>query len=294
MATMRELKRRIGSVQSSQKITGAMKMISSARLRKAENALNRARPYQEQLKVLLNHITEADCEYRSPYRIERRVKKVAIIVFASNEGLCGAFNISLFKKLEETVKEYREMGATIQVYPVGRKIVGDVKRLRGIEIKPIPDLFEQKKYAEAVKELADILMAAYVAEETDRVDVIFTHYKSVGIQTLSRIQLLPLMKLNTDQPAESSAGIPKKFNYIYEPDCETIFKELYPLIIRTILYKALLENQTSEQAVRIISMQTANDNAIKLLGKLQLEYNKLRQQGITTELLDMAGGSIQQ
>ena len=294
MATMRELKRRIGSVHSSQKITGAMKMISSARLRKAENALNRARPYQEQLKVLLNHITEADCEYRSPYSIERKVKKVTVIVFASDEGLCGSFNVSLFKKLEEAVKEYREMGVAIRVFPVGRKIVGEVKRIHGIETGAVSPLFGQKKYVEAIKELADTLMADYVAAETDRVDVIFTRYKSVGVQTLSRIQLLPLIKLNTEQPVESPAVSRKKFNYIYEPDCETIFRELYPLIIRTILYKALLENQTSEQAVRILSMQAANDNAIKLLSKLQLEYNKLRQQGITTELLDMAGGSIQQ
>lgn len=294
MATMRELKRRITSVHSSQKITGAMKMISSARLRKAENALNRARPYQEQLKVLLNHITEADCDYRSPFSQERKVKRVTLVVYASDEGLCGSFNVMLLKKLEETIQEYRKMdGVIIEVYPIGRKIVNEVRKIRGIEVKSAPSHFEKKEYVEGVTILAEQMMSRFVDGDTDRVEVIYTRYKSIGTQILSRAQILPLLRLRTEQAAET---IPekKKYNYIYEPDCETIFKELYPLIIRTMFYKALLENQTSEQAVRILSMQMANDNAVKLLGNLQLEYNKLRQQGITSELLDMAGGSIQQ
>lgn len=294
MATMRELKRRITSVHSSQKITGAMKMISSARLRKAENALNRARPYQEQLKVLLNHITEADCDYRSPFSQERKVKRVTLVVYASDEGLCGSFNVMLLKKLEETIQEYRKMdGVIIEVYPIGRKIVNEVRKIRRIEVKSAPLHFEKKEYVEGVTMLAEQMMSRFVDGDTDRVEVIYTRYKSIGTQILSRAQILPLLRLRTEQAAET---IPekKKYNYIYEPDCETIFKELYPLIIRTMFYKALLENQTSEQAVRILSMQMANDNAVKLLGSLQLEYNKLRQQGITSELLDMAGGSIQQ
>lgn len=294
MATMRELKQRITSVHSSQKITGAMKMISSARLRKAENALNRARPYQEQLKVLLNHISEADCEYCSPFSVERRLRRVTLIVFASDEGLCGAFNINLLKKLQEAIGVYKAMeGVIVQVYPIGRKIVNEVSKISGIEIKKAPALFERKVYPEAAKELADEFMSSFLEEDTDRVEVIFNRYKSIGTQILSRVQLLPLTKLYSEQSIELKQDSTKRFNYIYEPDCETIFKELYPLIIRTMLYKALLENQTSEQAVRILSMQMANDNAIKLLGNLQLEYNKLRQQGITTELLDMAGGAVQ-
>lgn len=293
MATMRELKRRITSVHSSQKITGAMKMISSARLRKAENALNRARPYEEQLRLLFRHISEGSCDYISPLSIERKVQRVALVVFASDEGLCGSFNVTLYKKLADVVKEYRTTLKTpIQVYPVGRKIINEVGKINGTEVQKSPPLFLHKEYAEAVKQLADELMSRFLAGDFDRVEVIYMHYKSIGSQELRRLQLLPLKEQPTT-PVMAEKKPEKGKYYLYEPDCKTIFEELYPLIVHTILYKTLLENQTSEQAVRILSMQMANDNAIKLLGNLQLEYNKLRQQGITTELSDMAGGAIQ-
>lgn len=297
MATMRELKRRINSVQSSQKITGAMKMISSARLRKAEAALNHALPYEEQLQSILNHVNETDCDVPSPLRQEREVKRVAVVVFASDEGLCGSFNLTLYKKLVEVVNAYKATSGVngVEVYPAGRKIVGEVRRIRGIIQKKAPELFAEKKYPEAVKMLSEELIARFLKNEIDRVDVIYTHYRSRGTQVVKVVQLLPLKPLKAQgTPEQAGPDFPESQKvYIYEPDSASIFEMLYPLIIRTILYKALLENQTSEQAVRILSMQMANDNAIKLLGRLQLEYNKLRQQGITTELLDMAGGAIQ-
>lgn len=293
MATMRELKRRINSVQSSQKITGAMKMISSARMRKTEMALNHALPYEAQLQAILRHVNEKDCDYESPLRRERDVHKVALVILGSDEGLCGAFNINLYKKLTEVVRAYKTEGiARPEVYAAGKKIIGPVERMPGIEVKKVPVLFAEGKYAEAVKVLSDELIARFRKGEIDRVEVIYTHFKSRGTQIVTRLQLLPLQP----QEQEEQAGpdlprVPKM--YIYEPDCQSIFEMLYPLIVRTMFYKVLLENQTSEQAVRILSMQMANDNANKLLGNLQLEYNKLRQQGITTELLDMAGGNVE-
>lgn len=294
MATMRELKRRINSVQSSQKITAAMKMISSARMRKAEIALNRTLPYEEQLQSILAHVNEKDCDYESPLRKIRPVRQVALICLGSDEGMCGAFNINLYKELLGTIREYASLGIQHpEVYPIGKKMVGYVKRMQNIDYKKSTDLFIEKKYPEAVKVLTDELIARFLQGDVDKVEVIYTHYKSRGTQIVTHLQLLPLLgRKQEEQSGPDRPNLPRV--YIYEPDCREIFEILYPLIIRTMFYKAFLENQTSEQATRIIAMQMASDNAYKLLGSLQLEYNKLRQQGITTELLDMAGGNVEE
>ena len=265
-------------------------MISSARLRKSENALNHARPYMEQLQNILDHIASEINDYQSPLSQDRQVQRVAIVIFAANEGLCGAFNLLLYKKLLETLQEYDgKVKSPVFVYPVGRKLMNDIKRTRGVEVMPIPDLFEKKQYAEGAPALADELIRRFLEKDVDRVEVIYAHYKSMGTQIISREQLLPWV------PQETKALSDKERNkvYIYEQDCEEILETIYPLVIHSTMYRYLLENQTSEQASRILSMQMANDNAIKLLKNLQLEYNKLRQQNITAELMDIVGGSIE-
>ena len=159
MATMRELKGRINSVHSSQKITGAMKMISSARLRKAENKLLQAEPYRRKLWEIYAHIEKSGCEFQSPLTVKRQVKKVAIVIFASDDGLCGAFNINLYKKLVEEVQAYQKRGIReITVFPVGKKILAEVKRIKGIRLARHPEAFEKKDYMAATRELADELM----------------------------------------------------------------------------------------------------------------------------------------
>ena len=261
MATMRELKGRINSVHSSQKITGAMKMISSARLRKAENKLLQAEPYRRKLWEIYAHIEKSGCEFQSPLTEGRQVKKVAIVIFASDDGLCGAFNINLYKKLVGEVQAYQKKGIReITVFPVGKKILAEVKRIEGIRLKG--------KY--------------------DQVGVIYAHYKSIGVQIIRLRPFLPVT-VELEEHIEIT-GRPDPW-YIYEPGCEQVLAMLYPLMMRALMYNMWVENKTSEQAARILAMQMANDNAVKLLGKLQLEYNKLRQQGITSELLDIAGGS---
>lgn len=288
MATMRELKGRINSVHSSQKITGAMKMISSARLRKAESALLQSLPFRAQLQNLHDHIIAAGCDYESPWVKERKIENVALVVFASDDGLCGSFNITLYKKLLEAIAAYGKLPdvLSVSVYPVGRKIEGEVRRLPDIKALKISSAFVRKEYAQGTKELADELMDKFLKKEYDRVDVIYTHYKSIASQTVYQQQFLPVLKKEEEKDREKEPW------YIYEPDCETVLNMLYPLMMHATMYEYLLENRTSEQGARIIAMQTANDNAVKLLGELHLEYNKLRQQGITSELLDIAGGSV--
>lgn len=244
----------------------------------------------EQLQNILDHIATMTCDYQSPLSQERTVQRVAVVIFAANEGLCGAFNLTLYKKLLETLKEYStQVKSPVQVYPVGRKIVNEVKRTAGVETMEIPEFFDTKQYAEGCTALADELIRRFIAKEIDRVDVIYSHYKSMGTQIITRVQLLPWIP----QETKTLSGSELNKVYIYEPGCEEILETVYPLVIHSIMYRYLLENQTSEQASRILSMQMANDNAIKLLKSLQLEYNKLRQQNITAELMDIAGGALE-
>lgn len=291
MTSARELKGRINSVHSSHKITGAMKMISSARLRKAENILYNARPYREQLNNLLSCVTSSISDYYSPLGQERNIQRVAIVLFTSNEGLCGAFNLTLFKKFLETVSGYLQQDVKdIVVYVLGNKLQGDVNKIKGIRVKPVPVSFKEKEYAKACVELSDELMRDFLAERVDRVDLIYSRYKSIGNQLVTSECFLPW---KYQVKGEDAAQRKSTVTYIYEPDAKSILDTLYPLVIHSTMYRALMENQTSEQAARILSMQVANDNARKLLADLQLQYNKIRQQAITTELLDIVGGSLE-
>lgn len=288
MATMRELKGRINSVHSSQKITGAMKMISSARLRKAENKLLQATPYRRKLWEIYDHIRKSDCDFVSPLAEKKEVKRIALVVFASEDGLCGAFNINLYKKLVEVVQHWQAAGVQdITVFPVGKKILTDLRKIKGIRLLGHPEAFEEKDFTKATREFADNLMKNFLDGKYDRVEVIYAHYKSIGVQLVRSRQFLPVIP---DEEMDNMVSA-KETWYIFEPDCGSILKMLYPLLLHALMYEMYMENRTSEQAARVLAMQLANDNAIKLLGNLQLEYNKLRQQGITTELLDIAGGS---
>ena len=273
-----------------------MKMISSARMRKAEAALNRARPYEEQLQAILNHASGDECDYVSPLSEERKVKQAALVVLSSNEGLSGAFNLNLFKNIQERIAACEQEGISpLELYTVGKKIRGYVRNLKTVEKREVPEQFQAGAPAEGVKLLTDELIDRFLKGELDRVELVYTRYKSMGSQEPATLLLLPLLpqseRTRKEQAGPDAPG--KDRMYLYEPGRREIFDTLYPLIIRTMFYKAFLENHTSEQAARILSMQMASDNATKLLTGLQLDYNKLRQQGITTELLDMAGGSVQ-
>jgi F-type H+-transporting ATPase subunit gamma len=288
VSNSRELKDRIGSVNSSQKITGAMKMIASARLRKAENALNQTRPYLEGLQRVLARVATRESDYLSPLATPRDPRRVAFVIFGSDDGLCGSFNVMLYKKLLEAIDAHP--GAeTIQVHAIGRKIQAEVKKNNNIQNIPPPPGITPKNHAPAMLTLADNLIRQYLNREIDRVEIIYAHYKSIGTQIMTRLPFLPWQNNGDAQPAANGHAS----DYIHEPDPATIIEMLYPLVLRATLLRALLENQISEQAARILSMQMANDNATKLLKTLQLEFNKLRQQNITAELLDIAGGAIE-
>ena len=291
MATLRELKGRIGSVASTEKITGAMKMISSAKMRKAEQALRRLVPFRAGIRGIIANLLASDAEFNSPLTEVREVRRLVVGAFGSDDGLCGAYNANLMKFVQAHLEDLRaEMGEglPVEVYAVGSKMLKATARLGsmdGITVSQ-PEGVDSKTDGDGVKALLEALMQRYLAGEIDRVDLAYMHYHSAGRQRAVADVLLPV---NPAALAGDGAAASNK-PYIYEPDAATIFRTLLPMHLLASLQDAFAENRASEQAARVMAMQAASDNARKLLEQLQLEYNKLRQQSITTELLDIVGG----
>ena len=292
MATLRELKGRIGSVASSEKITGAMKMISSAKMHRAEADLRRLLPFRQQIENIIGNLLSADAEFSSPLTDEREIRSVAIVVFGSDDGLCGAYNINIFKELLTIVKECQTRygaGVNMTVIPVGRKIAkaaGKIK-LSGVTVD-FPDGIDSKSSGEAVKSFTRSLQERFLNGEFDRVELLYMNFQSVSRQRVKCDRLLPV----SSETFVSDGLQPASRPYLFEPDAPSIFVSVLPMYLLAVMQEVFTENRASEQAARIMPMQSANDNAKKLLEQLRLEYNKLRQQSITTELLDIVGGQV--
>lgn len=293
MATLRELKGRIGSVASSEKITGAMKMISSAKMHKAELSLKRLLPFRSQIESIIGNLLTADADFTSPLTETREVRNVSIVVFGSDDGLCGAYNVNIFKQLRARMAALREKfgpDVTFDIYPVGAKmvkIVGKMKdaSLRTVRVEPQVD---SKTTGEGVKIFCEKLQRRFLASETDRVELLYMKFLSAGRQRPQSDALLPV----TEDTFRGADVKEQSRPYIFEPDANTIFRSVLPMFLMAVTQEVFTENRASEQAARVMAMQSANDNAKKLLEQLRLEYNKLRQQSITTELLDILGGQV--
>lgn len=292
MATLRELKGRIGSVASSEKITGAMKMISSAKMHKAEMALRRLQPFRGQIETIIGNLLSADAEFSSPLIELRPVKTIGIVVFGSDDGLCGAYNVNIFKVLMSRINDYRQQygqDVKINIFPVGAKIYKAVNRISDSHIEmTVVDGVDSKTTGEGVKDFVIKLQNDFLSGEIDKVDVLYMNFKSVSRQRLVCEQLIPVVSETFKANDVKESCRP----YIFEPDVETIFKTVLPMFLMAVMQDVFTENRASEQAARVMAMQSANDNAKKLLEQLRLEYNKLRQQSITTELLDILGGQV--
>ncbi len=297
MASLKEVKTRINSVKSTRKITSAMKMVASAKLHKAQGAIENMLPYQRKLNKILTNFLSADLPVESPYVKEREVKRVAIVAFSSNTSLCGAFNANVIKMLLQTVGEYRTLGQdNILIFPVGKKVDEAVKRMGFQPQETSPTLSDKPTYQEAA-ELAHHLMEMYVSGEVDRVEIIYHHFKSMGLQILLRETYLPIDLTHVineeEEPNKEEVEDHEIANdYIIEPNAEELIANLIPTVLSQKLFTAAVDSNTSEHAARTLAMQVATDNANELIQDLTKQYNKSRQQAITNELLDIVGGSM--
>lgn len=297
MASLKEVKTRINSVKSTRKITSAMKMVASAKLHKAQGAIENMLPYQKKLNKILTNFLSADLPIESPYVQEREVRRVAIVVFSSNTSLCGAFNANVIKMMMQTIGEFRTLGQdNILIFPVGKKVDEAAKRMGFKPQEVSPTLSDKPTYQEAA-ELAHRLMDLYVAGEVDRVEIIYHHFKSMGVQILLRETYLPINLTNvvSEEDRENKEEVQENEianDYIIEPNAEELIASLIPTVLSQKIFTAAVDSNASEHAARTLAMQVATDNANELIQDLTKQYNKSRQQAITNELLDIVGGSM--
>ena len=285
MASLKEIRARITSVASTQKITSAMKMVSAAKLKKTEGFTTRFLPYKNKLsEALSNYLGSLEGEVNIPLAELREVKKVALMAISSSSGLCGVYNSSVCKLFKQVYDEYADsIGAeNIMVFLAGKK-VNDYAKKYGIKVeKQYAPLAESMSYDLAM-EISDMMVELFLNHKVDRVEIVFSHFKNAGVQVPTREVVLPL------KAVASSEG--PNFDYIVEPDKETFVNELIPKVVRTNFYSIMLDALTAEHGARMTAMHIASDNADQLSQELKIQYNKARQNVITNELIDIVGGA---
>ena len=284
MASLKEVKGRIATVNNTRKITSAMKMVASAKLHKAQGAITNMLPYERRLHGLLTNLMGGSevLVWNTP----REVKHVALVVFSSNSSLCGGFNANVIKHATQWLDEYQALGKdNILIYPVGKKVADALSKMGYAIQGNFQHMADKPSFAEAA-ELAQGLMNLFTRGEVDRVELLYNHFKSTASQILTREVYLPM------QTSGNTMEGKEDLDYILEPSREELLATLLPKVLRMKLYTVLLDSNASEHAARTMAMQIATDNADDLLQELTLMYNKTRQQAITNELLDIVGGSM--
>ena len=289
MASLKEVKGRIATVNNTRKITSAMKMVASAKLHKAQGAITNMLPYERRLHGLLTNLLSGGdiLSWNTP----REVKRVALVVFSSNSSLCGGFNANVIKHACAWLDEHKALGIeNILVYPIGKK-VADALLKQGYSIQgDYQHMADKPSFAEA-SVLAQQLMDMFEKGEVDRVELLYNHFKSTASQILTHEVYLPFLSSHEEKLSDEESRT-EEIDYILEPSREELLTMLLPKVLRMKLYTALLDSNASEHAARTMAMQIATDNADELLQELTLMYNKTRQQAITNELLDIVGGSM--
>ena len=288
MASLREIKDRIGSVRSTLKITSAMKLVASAKLRKAQRAIEGMRPYERPLAEILAAVGP-QAGLNGPARPlpadGAAPGKTAVVAISSNSSLCGGFNANVARKALEAI---RSCGGGVEVYPVGRKVTDALRRAGYVASEDYNELVAHPAYGTAAQ-LADTLCARFRSGELSRVLLVYNHFVSAASQVPVCEQYLPFEA--APQPEETAAP---GTDYLVEPDAAQLVAQLLPQVLMLRFYAAILDSAAAEHAARTLAMQTASDNAEDLLAQLTLEYNKGRQQKITAEILDLLGGSADQ
>jgi len=283
MANLKAIKKRIVSVKNTSKITKAMKMVSAAKLRRAQENVVAARPYAKKLGEVLGRLTAIVDADASPLQQKREVKNALLVVVTSDRGLCGGFNTNLCKAAERFVREHKDEYPSLSVMTIGRKGYEYLKNRQKI-YKNQPGVFAKLSYQTAAF-LAGEVIEGFLAEEYDEVFLIYNAFRSVMAQDITIERLLPV----APPAAEPTEELPPV--YIYEPDKEALLKELLPKNVEVQIFRALLESNASEHGARMTAMDSATKNANEMIGKLTLQYNRARQAAITTELIEIISGA---
>lgn len=283
MASGKEIKGKIASVQSTKKITRAMEMVAASKMRKAQDRMAASKPYASRMRQVVAHLANADLEYRHIYLQEREVKNVGYIVVTSDRGLCGGLNVNLLKNVVKSSREWEEQGAKTQYCVVGSKGASFFKSVGGNVEATVSGLGDTPHLNDLIGSIK-VMLDAYENGEIDRLYIVYNEFVNTMTQAPKNIQMLPL------EPADDEE-FKRHWDYIYEPAPKELLDELLVRFIESQVYQGVVENNACEQAARMIAMKAASDNAGDIIRDLQLVYNKARQAAITQEISEIVGGA---
>lgn len=281
MANLKELRNRISSVSSTMQITSAMKMVSAAKLKKAQDAVTQMRPYAVKLNAVLTNVSATLDAAENPFAVERTVRRILVIPVSSNRGLCGAFNTNIFKATRALLASYENTGASAEVWSVGKK-ASDPFRKMDLVTREFNATMGAVSFAGA-EEIGKQAMEAFTTGQVDAVYVVYNRFKNAAVQEVMTEQVLPIAPPAADAVSQS--------DYLYAPSKEEILLDLIPTTIKIQIFKALLDSVASEHGARMTAMHKATDNANSMRSELRLQYNKARQAAITNEILEIVAGA---
>jgi F-type H+-transporting ATPase subunit gamma len=285
MPGTKEIRSKIASVKSTQKITKAMEMVAASKMRRAQERMRMARPYAAKAREVISHLNAANPDFRHPFLLQRDTKSVGIVVVSTDRGLCGALNANVFKATIQLVREWRGKGASVSVSVIGGKGLAFFRRLDLPLLASVTALGDQPHIRDLIGTVK-VMLDAYREGRLDRLYLVHAQFVNTMSQRPQVLQLLPIPAISA-----GDSGLQERWDYIYEPDAAAILDGLLMRYIESQVYQGAVENVASEMAARMVAMKSAADNAGKLIGDLQLVYNKARQAAITKELAEIVGGA---
>jgi F-type H+-transporting ATPase subunit gamma len=284
MAGGREIKTKIKSVQNTRKVTRALEMVSASKIRKAQDRMKGSRPYARLMRQVIGHIAKANSEYVHPFLVERaQVKRIGYIIVSTDRGLCGGLNSVLFRRILADMREWQGKGVEVDVVCVGQKATAFFRRLKVNLLGSVTHLGEKPELEKLVG-VIKVMLDGYASGQLDRVFLSYNDFVNTMTQKPRQDQLLPL-------PPSEALESKHDWDYLYEPDAQAVLDHVLTRYIESLVYQATLENLASEHAARMVAMKSASDNATKLIGTLNLVYNKARQAAITQEISEIVGGA---
>ena len=284
MAGGREIKTKIKSVQNTRKVTRALEMVSASKIRKAQDRMKASRPYARAMKQVIGHLAQANSEFQHPYLVERgQIKRVGYIIVSSDRGLAGGLNNNMFRKLLVEFRGWQEKGVEVDVVTIGQKASVYFRRIKVGMLASVTHLGDVPKIEQLVG-VIKVMLDAYTAGGVDKVFLSYNDFVNTMTQKATFDQLLPL-------PAAETQVARHDWDYLYEPDAETVLDHVLTRYVESLVYQAVMENVASEHAARMVAMKSASDNATKMIDTLNLVYNKARQAAITQEISEIVGGA---
>jgi len=283
MAGGREIKTKIKSVQNTRKVTRALEMVSASKIRKAQERMKASRPYANAMRQLVGHLAQASSEFQHPYLVEREVKRVGYIVCSSDRGLAGGLNNNMFRKLLTEIRAWHDKGVEVDVVTIGQKATVFFRRLKVDMLASVTHIGDTPEVEQLIG-IIKVMLDGYNDGRVDRVFLAYNQFINTMTQKASFDQLLPL-------PAGNEKIVKHDWDYIYEPDAESVLGHVLTRYVESLVYQAVMENVASEHAARMVAMKAASDNATKLIDTLKLVYNKARQAAITQEISEIVGGA---